>query len=195
MRNCQCSICKMCFVVTRRRGMFHTTWHSCVRTTCLESGICPTSPCTSRCGFARHRLTKKLPAVSACSTRGSGSGLAKPRMAIALAEHAPVTPGGDHRSLGFDTPPPRSSTSPVKRAASDVFIGPVACLPDMQASGLDNMALGTEEEDAAAFAARACSAPLVCQVDWQVHEADAVIWFTSWSHSFRRNPHICWHQR
>ena len=59
MRNCQCSICKMCFVVTRRRGMFHTTWHSCVRTTCLESGICPTSPCTSRCGFARHRLTKK----------------------------------------------------------------------------------------------------------------------------------------
>ena len=59
MRNCQCSICKMCFVVTCRRGMFHTTWHSCVRTTCLESGTCPTSPCTSRCGFARHRLTKK----------------------------------------------------------------------------------------------------------------------------------------
>ena len=59
MRNCQCSICKMCFVVTCRRGMFHTTWHSCVRTTCLESGMCPTSPCTSRCGFARHRPTQK----------------------------------------------------------------------------------------------------------------------------------------
>ena len=43
---------------TSSRDVSHHVVFMCSRTACLESGTCPTSPCTSRCGFARHQLTK-----------------------------------------------------------------------------------------------------------------------------------------